>query len=381
MARLTTKDCERLLAAGVPEGRTVVKHSDGGGLYLVVRAGRDTASWLYRSRSGDKNLGSFPDVVPKAARDALVTYRAGLLATAADTPRQASKAAGGKTFRQMVAEWLPIAKTGRKRPWAEKTTRQCEAALLRLPFADTSIEAVTDADVLGALRVLKRVQAERIRQDAARVFAYAIGKGFRTGHNPAKFDDENRRESYHAPSKDNATQLKAVDWSDIPKVFAALADTPAGNAVRFQILTAARPGEVEQATYSEIIGENGTSAWVPAVEHMKARKAHRVPLVPQALALLGKGAPADPLFELRSNHMLKALQDVAPGMSVHSSGRSAFKTWASDNGKDRELVEMSLAHAFGGNAENSYKRTDLLARRRKLLEEWADFVTGATPRS
>ena len=104
---LTTKGCETLLAAGVPEGRSVVKVADGGGLYLVVRSGRISASWLYHSRSGDKNLGSFPDVTPKQARDALVTYRAGLLATAADMPRSSvPKARDGKSFKTVVAEWL-----------------------------------------------------------------------------------------------------------------------------------------------------------------------------------------------------------------------------------------------------------------------------------
>src|SRR5664280_2112847 len=140
MARLTTKDCERLLAAGVPEGRTVVKHSDGGGLYLVQRAGRDTASWLYHSRSGDHNLGSFPDVVPKAARDALVTYRAGLLATAAETPRSVPRAAGGKSFTAVVAEWLKL------RNWKPGTIEDSRNALGRLTFADKPINAVTRED-------------------------------------------------------------------------------------------------------------------------------------------------------------------------------------------------------------------------------------------
>ena len=37
---------------------------------------------------------------------------------------------------------------------------------------------------------------------------------------------------------------------------------------------------------------------------------------------------------------------------------------------------MSLAHAVGTNVERAYARSDLLERRRHLMNEWSRFVTG-----
>ena len=85
--------------------------------------------------------------------------------------------------------------------------------------------------------------------------------------------------------------------------------------------------------------------------------------------------------------MLNALQAVAPGMSLHATARAGFKTWGLDNAKDRELVERSLAHKFGGSVERAYVRPDadtdspegIMALRRELMEQWADFATGRIP--
>ena len=168
----------------------------------------------------------------------------------------------------------------------------------------------------------------------------------------------------------------AIAWQDFPAVFAALPDTEIGRAIRFTALTAARAGEVEGATWKEIVSDNGNSAWVIPAERMKAGKAHRVPLTPQALALLGeRGADDAPLFKKKLYAMLNTIKKVSPGSSVHGL-RATFKTWAAENGKDRELTERSLAHEFGNKVENAYQRGDLFDRRRILMEDWSAFATG-----
>ena len=396
---LTTKGCETLLVNGVPEGRSVVKVSDGGGLFLMVRSGRDTATWLYHSRQGDKCLGSFPDVTPKQAREALVTYRAGLIATAADMPRGAPRVSGGKTFRQIVAEWLPTAQANAERPWAEKTARQCEAALLRLPFADTPVETITDDDVLGALRVLKRVQAERIRQDAARVFSYAIGKKLRTGHNPAKFDDENRRELYRAPSRDAVKHHARVARDEMPALYTSIVDGDTARALRFLILTAARAADVENAPWSEIHRKGATfttasgdteklvcDAWIIPAERTKERQRRIVPLPSQAMAILGERGDAEALLfgKLPANAMLNLLKKTHPDKTVHGM-RSTFRDWAIrqtvalDHGATmRDLAELAQGHNLPGasTVERAYARDGLYDLRAPLMETWADFLTG-----
>jgi integrase len=54
--------------------------------------------------------------------------------------------------------------------------------------------------------------------------------------------------------------------------------------------------------------------------------------------------------------------------------RSTFRDWAADKTSfPREVAEMALAHAVGDEVENSYMRSDLLEKRRKLLAAWAGY--------
>ena len=42
----------------------------------------------------------------------------------------------------------------------------------------------------------------------------------------------------------------------------------------------------------------------------------------------------------------------------------------------RELAEACLAHAIGNQAEAAYVRSDLLERRRRVMEEWDRYADG-----
>lgn len=54
--------------------------------------------------------------------------------------------------------------------------------------------------------------------------------------------------------------------------------------------------------------------------------------------------------------------------------RSSFRDWCSEMGKQRDLVERSLAHAVPNQVEAAYHRTDLLEQRRGMMQEWASHV-------
>lgn len=64
------------------------------------------------------------------------------------------------------------------------------------------------------------------------------------------------------------------------------------------------------------------------------------------------------------------------GVPVHGF-RSTFRDWASEVANaPRKVAEMSLSHKVGSNVERAYARSDLLERRRALMERWAAYVTG-----
>jgi integrase len=57
--------------------------------------------------------------------------------------------------------------------------------------------------------------------------------------------------------------------------------------------------------------------------------------------------------------------------------RSSFRDWAgNETNFARELAEHALAHVIGDKAEQAYRRSDALARRRELMDAWMQFCDG-----
>jgi integrase len=54
--------------------------------------------------------------------------------------------------------------------------------------------------------------------------------------------------------------------------------------------------------------------------------------------------------------------------------RSSFRDWAGNvSSAPREVVETALSHVIGDKAEQAYRRSDALEKRRKLMEAWAMY--------
>ena len=54
--------------------------------------------------------------------------------------------------------------------------------------------------------------------------------------------------------------------------------------------------------------------------------------------------------------------------------RSSFRDWAgNETSYPRELIETALAHVIGDKAEQAYRRSDALEKRRDLMEAWASY--------
>ena len=72
--------------------------------------------------------------------------------------------------------------------------------------------------------------------------------------------------------------------------------------------------------------------------------------------------------------LTKLIRDtgIADRATVHGF-RSSFRDWCADTGQPRELAEAALAHTVGG-VEGAYFRSDLLERRRRLMEGWAAYI-------
>ena len=80
-----------------------------------------------------------------------------------------------------------------------------------------------------------------------------------------------------------------------------------------------------------------------------------------------------------SENILLIARSILPDhadITVHGF-RSTFRDWCADHGQPADLAEMALAHTVGNVVERSYRRSDVLERRRVLMEQWAQFLTRA----
>jgi integrase len=77
--------------------------------------------------------------------------------------------------------------------------------------------------------------------------------------------------------------------------------------------------------------------------------------------------------------LVQVLKRMNPEFTVHGF-RATFKTWASETTNfPNFVVEQAMAHAIPSAVEASYRRGDLLAKRRQLAEAWSKYCTSPPP--
>ena len=161
----------------------------------------------------------------------------------------------------------------------------------------------------------------------------------------------------------------------------ALRERPAiaAKALEFGILAATRSGETIGARWDEIDFDG--RVWRVPAARTKAARSHTVPLSERAVAILREmeaGQTGDYVFP--GQRRGRPLSDVAFEMLLRRIGsphtahgfRSSFRDWCGNETHfPRELAEHALAHVIGDKAEQAYRRSDALARRRELMDAWA----------
>ena len=228
--------------------------------------------------------------------------------------------------------------------------------------------------------------ARRVRQRIRTVLGWAMAHGF-VEHNVADAIAGALPAMPAVKEHHRALPYREVKAA-LATVEASKASLAAKLCFKFTVLTAARSGEARDAVWSEI--DCDAREWRIPGMRMKSGSEHRVPLSKAALAVLDQARAlkdeSDLLFPsplkkgrpLSNMTMTKLLRDVhlADRTTVHGF-RSSFRDWCAETGKPRELAEAALAHTVGG-VEGAYFRSDLIERRRRLMEDWARYLTGAS---
>lgn len=365
-------------------------HGDGRGLYLKIAAG-GAKSWILRisidRRRRDVGLGGWPTVTLAKARKAAEATRAAV-------------AEGRDPIAERRREQMPtfaaaakaVHAANRPRWHNAKYAAQWLASLERYAFptiGDMALDRITRRDVLAVLAPVWHAKPEtgrNVRQRIRATLRWGQAHGF-VEHNAAgealdgALPSLPRGEAHH----------RALPYADVPAAIGAMAGTRANIAtklaMRFAILTACRSGEVRGARWCEIDFDAAT--WTVPAERMKARIEHRVPLSAAALAVLEEALPLreaggfvfpSPVrgAVVSDVSLLRLLRAAGLGEAATVHGfRTAFRVFAAERtNASHAAMELALAHVAGGRVERAYMRSDLLDRRRELMETWGAFVTG-----
>ncbi|MFK7875854.1 MAG: tyrosine-type recombinase/integrase [Paracoccaceae bacterium] len=298
----------------------------------------------------------------------------------------------------------------------EKHRKQWRATLDTYALPELGTRQVSEIAVQDILRSLepiwqtKTVTAKRLRGRIEAVLSWATVAGHRTGENPARWKG-NLSEILPKPTKlTKTTNQPALALGDVARWWEDLStrNGMAALALQFTAMTAARSGEVRGMTWDEIEwGAAATSAtsatqgavWTIPAERMKNRKPHRIPLPPEAVALLKalprlKGSPhvffasrGGMLSDMSLSAVMRRMQaaqekeghtgylDPASKRPAVPHGlRSTFRQWAAETGYPRDMAEIALAHFIGSDVERAYQRSDMLERRRDMMVDWCKFI-------
>ena len=388
---LTDTFVRQVKHTGKPAGD---KHTDGDGMYLLVKAGGKywRMDFTHLAKRKTLALGVYPEVSLAKARQRRDKARE-LLAdgidpsTAKKADKQAKADAAANTFEMVARDWLAKTAADRMPTTQDKITSWLEKDVI--PFiGNMPISTIGPRDVLAALRKMEARGAldsvQRVKQVCGQVFRYAVAEG--------------------SAERDVTQDLKGALAKPTAGHFAAITEPKqAGNlmrsisdyvghpttitALKLSPLVFVRPGELRTMEWAEV--DLDAAEWRIPGSKMKMKVDHLVPLSKQALELLrgvqpvtGHGRYVFPSLRtgerpMSENTINAALRGMGYSAEVHSAhGFRAMARTIMDEvlGERVDLIEHQLAHAVKDPNGRAYNRTAHLPARRVMMQNWADYL-------
>jgi len=366
---------------------------DGNGLYIEISP-KGGKWWRFKYRYNKKekriSLGTYPEITLKEARDRCLESRQ-LLANGVDpgAHRKAKQAAKSEqlnnSFETVAREW--VNKYGLT--WSAGHTERTLRRLERDVFPWVGSKPITELDAPALLSVARRIEergaletAHRAMGNCGQIFRYAIATG-RATYNPA-----NDLKGALPPVK--STHFPAItDPMEVGELLRAI-DEYRGtyvvkSALKLAPLVFVRPGELRKAKWSDINLDN--CEWRYLVT--KTKTEHIVPLSTQAVEILKALQPLTKLSPyvfpsarsnsrpMSENAILVALRSLGiekDKMSGHGFRAMARTILDEVLGVRPDFIEHQLAHAVRDPNGRAYNRTAHLPERRKMMQDWADYL-------
>lgn len=368
---------------------------DGKGLFLELHK-NGSKYWRYKYRHLGKeklmSLGVYPEITLAEAREKhRVAHK---LVAEGEDPVQLKREATahkkyeqGNTFEKIARDWLEYKKT----EWSETNYATTKRRLQKDVFpviGYVPIKSVTHQMLIDLSKTIQErganELAKRVIQMSKHIFQYAIINGYA---------EKNVAEDLKGFIKTPTTKsYAAIDPKDLPDLLRTIdkhrsrMHRQSQIALELMMLTFVRTNELIKAEWGEFDMEH--ALWVIPGKRMKMKNDHLVPLSKQSIALIeelrglhGNNHWVFPSRTRSMNHMsnntiLMALRRMGYGgiMTGHGFRSLAMTAIMERLGYPYDIPDAQLAHGKGGSVRKAYDRSKYLDQRKKMMQEWADYI-------
>jgi integrase len=414
MESMTTRDVAGLIKeaahSGIYKATRIAE-----GLWLVPRKRQDGYRWFIKLRwtlhGGKENVKALGGYRPQKhayylaeARRVRAALRIG------ESPHNVLGTTGIPTFRE-VAEVYIAAKVDARVAGggSKKNANNIKASIAKRykVLGDLPIDRIEVADIIRSLGG-DWARTPSSARKALRAIQWVLAYGYSKAKiaqplNPALW--MNIKHEIAPQPKRPTRKHQGLPPSEVPASFRELAATKRAGyrgwgteALKFTMLTTARSAEVMQMRWDQINWK--TKSWDRPAAMMKGRLDHRVALSTAALAMLRelehfRRADNPYVFQgmkagtgLSHNALREAMRRTTFGNFIvkgkratpHGYRTSFVDWWREDDDLSRQynqkLVDIVLAHFEEDAVRAAYMESDLIERRRPLMELWGRYVTG-----
>jgi len=356
---------------------------DERGLYLRIDP-NGSKYWIVRywvdGREHQKSLGPYPVLSLREARekrDAIHNARA-----RGERPEDRRAV---PTFEAIMTEWLRVRMKDKSSGYMKSVHLRLKKYILPA-LGNIPIDRITTGDVLRMCRRIENLgyieTAQRVKVLAGQVLRFGIAEGWIENDPTVALSG-----ALQTPPRRNMATV--TDADQIAAIYRAMLGYPfpvMRAALLFSIYTAARPGEVRRAEWSEI----RSNFWTIPAEKMKMRRPHLVPLSEQCQQVIeelrsvtGSGRWLFPSARsgggcLSENGVRVTLRGLGFGKDVITPHgfRAMFCTVANEHGWDRDIIEKQLSHEERNSIRRAYNHAEYLEQRVKLIQWWSNYLEG-----
>lgn len=365
------------------------KYQDGNGLVLVKRD-KSAGYWVFRfswdSKRPEMGLGKWPDVSLAEAREAANNARDHVRSGV--NPIQARKDA--ELARQAVptlAACIEAVNKARKAGWKGEGKNARWLSPLELHviplIGHVPITEIDQNHIMSALEPIWKTKNPTAQKAATRLnltLNHADAMGLDVRLSAVKRAVHLLGESGH-----EIQHHAAMPWQEVPEYYQSLGfGSAVARVLSFMIQTGGggRTAPVRLARYEQIDGNR----WTIPGSLMKGRKGKtpdfHIPLNEPALELvelckeltggewLFPGPSGKPITDVMTSKHMRKVPYTPHGF------RTSFREWMLHVEVPYEVAETAIAHRVGTTVTQAYLRDDFFEKRKVIMHQWADHLSG-----